>query len=81
MKIKQYELAKVLNTTPSTISKYKTHKLELRWSQVKKLKKAFQWSDNDIDNFFTGNTTKLGKCAQELPTVTRCDDGNKGEKA
>jgi hypothetical protein len=32
----------------------------------------------DIKSFITDNDTKSKKCAQELPPVTGCDDGNSG---
>jgi transcriptional regulator with XRE-family HTH domain len=34
----------------------------------------------DIKSYLSENTTKPKNCAQELPPVTQCDDGNKGEK-
>ncbi|MDR2099983.1 MAG: helix-turn-helix domain-containing protein [Campylobacteraceae bacterium] len=78
MNITQNEIAKVLHVTQSTISKMCKGKLRLKAFQAFALKEKLNWSDDDIKFFFNLNTTKSKTCAQELPSVTKCDDGNGG---
>lgn len=50
-KITQAELAKILQVSQGTISKYVNGRRQLKFSQALKIKKALEWSDEDIKNF------------------------------
>ncbi len=56
--ITQVEIAKALNVSQSTVSKYKNKRLKLDFEQGQILKEAFSWTDEDIKSFLNSNNNK-----------------------